>query len=240
MNSASQSLTLGRGGGICPPIYGQCINRLSPPDPDLHIFEVGPDVEDTFVDISKDNANWEQSAKYLAQRAVLTLILMDSPAATNSTSCAYVMTPTKVKHLAQPWVPTSTRWALFPQYPPQIRGVFLSLTYQDIPLESTVVERTLIGGIAANDTLTIDSKGDTDLEDPSFVDPLAFGPADSALDQEFVFDTSVRKITVEAGSPNPYADLILTNIQGLGSNPPWTYVTRRQRYEFFASQARQR
>lgn len=37
--------------------------------PDLHIFEIGPDIEDTFVDISKDGVDWVSIGKILGSTA---------------------------------------------------------------------------------------------------------------------------------------------------------------------------
>lgn len=51
-------VTLGDGGRITLRFTDNSLTGSGNSAPDLWIFEVGPDVEDTFVEISKDGANW--------------------------------------------------------------------------------------------------------------------------------------------------------------------------------------
>ena len=51
-------MTLGDGGQITLRFTNNSLTGSGSSALDLWIFEVGPDVEDTFVDISKDGANW--------------------------------------------------------------------------------------------------------------------------------------------------------------------------------------
>lgn len=51
-------LTLGRGGRAVFQFLDNVLTGSGDEKPDLHIFEVGPDVEDTFVEISRDGVNW--------------------------------------------------------------------------------------------------------------------------------------------------------------------------------------
>ncbi len=51
-------VSLGAGGRIVLRFTNNSLTGSDNPDLDLWIFEIGPDVEDTFVDISKDGATW--------------------------------------------------------------------------------------------------------------------------------------------------------------------------------------
>lgn len=62
-NRGTGSVSLGSGGRI---VLKFSNNRLTGSDsrrPDLHIFEVGPEVEDTFVEISEDGSVWHSVGK---------------------------------------------------------------------------------------------------------------------------------------------------------------------------------
>lgn len=56
-------VSLGSGGSITLEFTDNLLAGSGDTDPDLWIFEVGPDVEDTFVEISKDGTNWEDVGK---------------------------------------------------------------------------------------------------------------------------------------------------------------------------------
>ncbi|MEM6828748.1 MAG: PEP-CTERM sorting domain-containing protein [Pseudomonadota bacterium] len=51
-------LSLGDGGSIVLEFTDNFLTGSGTPSADLWIFEIGPDVEDTFVDISRDGVNW--------------------------------------------------------------------------------------------------------------------------------------------------------------------------------------
>lgn len=51
-------VSLGDGGSITLRFTDNVLTGSGDASPDLHIFEVGPDVEDTFVDISVDGSTW--------------------------------------------------------------------------------------------------------------------------------------------------------------------------------------
>lgn len=51
-------VSLGRGGSIVLEFVDNALTGSDSTDLDLWIFEVGPDVEDTFVDISSDGSEW--------------------------------------------------------------------------------------------------------------------------------------------------------------------------------------
>lgn len=53
-----KAVTLGRGGRLTLKFENNYLSGSGDSAPDLHIFEVGPQVEDTFVEISKDGTNW--------------------------------------------------------------------------------------------------------------------------------------------------------------------------------------
>lgn len=57
------SVSLGDGGRIILEFLDNFLTGSDDAGFDLHIFEVGPDVEDTFVDISKDGAIWHAVGK---------------------------------------------------------------------------------------------------------------------------------------------------------------------------------
>ena len=52
------AVSLGKGGRITLKFTDNLLTGSDDNSPDLHIFEVGPDVEDTFVEISKDGNTW--------------------------------------------------------------------------------------------------------------------------------------------------------------------------------------
>lgn len=52
------AVTLGHGGRITLQFIDNALSGSNDTNPDLHIFEVGPDVEGTFVEISKDGVNF--------------------------------------------------------------------------------------------------------------------------------------------------------------------------------------
>lgn len=57
-SSGTGAVSLGDGGRIVLRFINNFLTGSDNGDKDLHIFEVGPDVEDTFVDISKDGLTW--------------------------------------------------------------------------------------------------------------------------------------------------------------------------------------
>lgn len=61
--SGTGSVSLGSGGRIVLRFTDNKLTGSDSPDPDLHIFEVGPDVEDTFVEISTDGTSWHSVGK---------------------------------------------------------------------------------------------------------------------------------------------------------------------------------
>lgn len=62
-NDKPGSVSLGRGGNIVLEFTNNFLTGSDDPSPDLHIFEVGSDVEDTFVEISTDGVAWEAIGK---------------------------------------------------------------------------------------------------------------------------------------------------------------------------------
>jgi hypothetical protein len=61
--SGTGSVSLGAGGQIILKFTDNFLTGSGTAGKDLHIFEVGPDVEDTFVDISKDGNTWYSVGK---------------------------------------------------------------------------------------------------------------------------------------------------------------------------------
>jgi len=57
-SAACSCISLGRGGRITLRWLGSALTGSDSPDPDLFVFEVGPDVEDTFVEVSEDGEVW--------------------------------------------------------------------------------------------------------------------------------------------------------------------------------------
>lgn len=57
------SYSLGRGGSIVLEFTNNALTGSDDVTPDLHVFEIGPDVEDTFVEISKDGVVWDAVGK---------------------------------------------------------------------------------------------------------------------------------------------------------------------------------
>lgn len=57
------AVSLGSGGRITLRFSNNKLTGSNSTDPDIHVFEVGPDVEDTFVDISKDGTEWHSLGK---------------------------------------------------------------------------------------------------------------------------------------------------------------------------------
>ncbi len=58
-----QYVSLGSGGSITLRFTDNSLTGSGNSNLDLWVFEVGPDVEDTFVEISKDGANWSSVGK---------------------------------------------------------------------------------------------------------------------------------------------------------------------------------
>jgi hypothetical protein len=56
-------VSLGDGGNIVLRFVNNLLTGSNSSDLDLWVFEVGPDVEDTFVDISQDGVNWHPVGK---------------------------------------------------------------------------------------------------------------------------------------------------------------------------------
>lgn len=67
--SATDSVTLGDGGSIVLEFVDNRLTGSGTNALDIWIFEVGPDVEDTFVDISKDGTNWSAVGKVFGSTA---------------------------------------------------------------------------------------------------------------------------------------------------------------------------
>ncbi|WP_193213636.1 LamG-like jellyroll fold domain-containing protein [Luteolibacter marinus] len=61
--SPTGSYSLGRGGSITLQFTNNLLTGSGNSDPDLHIFEIGPDIEDTFVEISTDGILWTSVGK---------------------------------------------------------------------------------------------------------------------------------------------------------------------------------
>jgi hypothetical protein len=62
-------VSLGVGGNIVLQFVDNSLTGSGDSKPDLHIFEIGPDIEDTFVDISKDGVDWVSIGKILGATA---------------------------------------------------------------------------------------------------------------------------------------------------------------------------
>jgi hypothetical protein len=62
-NNQPGSVSLGRGGNIVLEFTNNLLTGSDDSAPDIHIFEVGSDVEDTFVEISTDGVTWEAIGK---------------------------------------------------------------------------------------------------------------------------------------------------------------------------------
>jgi len=67
--SATHSVTLGDGGNIVLEFIDNRLTGSGNNAFDIWIFEVGPDVEDTFIDISKDGVNWTSVGKVFGSTA---------------------------------------------------------------------------------------------------------------------------------------------------------------------------
>ncbi|QDU68744.1 DNRLRE domain-containing protein [Engelhardtia mirabilis] len=67
------SVTLGSGGSITLDFTSVSISGDGSPEPDLWIFEVGPDVEDTFVELSADLVSWVSLGKVFGATSSLDL-----------------------------------------------------------------------------------------------------------------------------------------------------------------------
>ena len=63
VRGSSNSVSLGAGGRIVLKFTNNKLTGSDDDTPDLHIFEIGPDVEDTFVGISKDGIAWHEIGK---------------------------------------------------------------------------------------------------------------------------------------------------------------------------------
>ncbi len=61
--SGTGAVSLGSGGRIVLQFTDNALTGSDSPDHDLYIFEVGPNVEDTFVEISKDGVTWHSVGK---------------------------------------------------------------------------------------------------------------------------------------------------------------------------------
>lgn len=61
--SGTGAVSLGRGGRITLQFTNNKLTGSGDALADLHIFEIGPDVEDTFVEISMDNVTWHAIGK---------------------------------------------------------------------------------------------------------------------------------------------------------------------------------
>jgi hypothetical protein len=57
------AVSLGSGGRITLKFLNNQLTGSDSPEPDLHIFEIGPDIEDTFVEISQDGTSWYSVGK---------------------------------------------------------------------------------------------------------------------------------------------------------------------------------
>jgi hypothetical protein len=61
--------SMGVGGSLVVRFTDNVINGGGDSGPDIWIFEVGPDIEDTFVDISTDGMNWQSVGKVFGSTA---------------------------------------------------------------------------------------------------------------------------------------------------------------------------
>lgn len=59
----NDDVSLGQGGRLTLRFTDNLLTGSGNADPDLHIFEVGPDVEDTFVEVSRDGVTWFEVGK---------------------------------------------------------------------------------------------------------------------------------------------------------------------------------
>ena len=66
-----QTVTLGVGGSISLEFTTISVSGNGSPEPDLWIYETGPDVEDTFVDLSVDGTNWVSVGKVFGSTSSL-------------------------------------------------------------------------------------------------------------------------------------------------------------------------
>ena len=68
-NLSCTFVSLGSGGSIILQFTDNSLTGSGDSARDLHVFEIGPDVEDTFVDISKDGVDWFAIGKVLGSTA---------------------------------------------------------------------------------------------------------------------------------------------------------------------------
>ena len=66
-------VTLGDGGSITLRFTDNVLTGSDSADLDLWIFEVGPDIEDTFVEVSSDGTNWSPVGKVFGSTAGIDL-----------------------------------------------------------------------------------------------------------------------------------------------------------------------
>jgi len=91
------SVSLGSGGRIVLKFTNNALTGSDDSTPDLHIFEVGSDVEDTFVEISSDGVTWHDIGKVFGS---VSSIDIDAFGFTSSDSFAYVRWSRLVGQLA--------------------------------------------------------------------------------------------------------------------------------------------
>lgn len=72
-STGTGSVSLGSGGRLILQFVDNVLTGSDNADFDLHIFEVGPDVEDTFVDISSDGVTWFSVGKVFGSTSSIDL-----------------------------------------------------------------------------------------------------------------------------------------------------------------------
>ena len=81
------AVSLGSGGRITLKFINNQLTGSDSPSPDLHVFEIGPDVEDTFVEISTDGVIWHSVGKVFGSTSSIDI---DAFGFGSSDSFAYV------------------------------------------------------------------------------------------------------------------------------------------------------
>ena len=86
-STGTGSVSLGSGGRIILRFINNQLTGDNSTDPDLHIFEIGPDVEDTFVEISPDGETWFSVGKVFGSTSSIDI---DAFGFTSEDSFSYV------------------------------------------------------------------------------------------------------------------------------------------------------
>lgn len=71
------SVSLGNGGTLVLEFTNNVLTGSDDPLEDLHVFEIGPDVEDTFVEISKDGITWHDVGKVFGSTSSIDIDAFD-------------------------------------------------------------------------------------------------------------------------------------------------------------------